>query len=329
MPDRGRATVLRARVGVLFPAASGRAPSDPRATSFGRAALALASEGIDLVLGDELQAGALRGQVVRDGAWVQAPHLPIDAVYHRYPEADRPEAWARLQRQLVGLPVVNPLPLVSLCRDKLACQRLLEAAGVPQPEVVTGERAHQLLGPGELAFLKPRHGAFGEGVRRVGHADLAELPRDDGWILQRAVPGPPGWAGICVRVLVQRLVDRGWQVLPGAARCSRVDPVVNHARGAEVLPADEVLPHASLVALHELSLEVARALAAAEGCGHAGELGLDFVIDHTLHPVLIEVNGKPRGRLEALARLAPARFAGLAEQAACAPLRWAVVTAGR
>ena len=51
------------------------------------------------------------------------------------------------------------------------------------------------------------------------------------------------------------------------------------------------------------------------------EVGVDVVIDPHGAPWLIEVNSRPRGRLEVLARLDPARF-GHAHVDACArPLR--------
>ena len=52
------------------------------------------------------------------------------------------------------------------------------------------------------------------------------------------------------------------------------------------------------------------------------EIGLDLVIDSEGRAHVIEVNSRPRGRLEALAALAPDRFAAAHREACGRPLRY-------
>lgn len=301
------------RIAILFPSAPGRAPGDPAASAFGRAALALAPA-IDVVVSDRAAGGAVSGHAVRDGRWVPVTDLPVDAAWNRFPLHDRPDAWSALVAGLDGVRIGNPEAVLAHCLDKLACQRSLEGTA-RQPEVVDAgfEAALSSWGAG---FLKPRYGAFGRGVRRVVPGD--PLPTSGAWILQRAIAPPDGFAGISVRVLVQRDPTRGWIAMSGAARTSRTDPVVNHARGARVVPAADLLPASSCDALAEASVRIADHLCE----GDTVELGADFVIDPEQCPWLVEVNGKPRGRLAALAAADPARFDAEHLAALKRPIEW-------
>jgi len=174
------------------------------------------------------------------------------------------------------------------------------------------------------AFLKPRYGAFGRGVRRVRPGDPLPAVGEgavpgvaEPLILQRAVDPPEGWAGISARVLVQRAGD-SWLAEAPAIRCSRTDPVVNAARGAEVVPAGEL---ADPEALRELALAAAAALARSPDGDGLVELGVDLAVDADGRPWVIEVNARPRGRLLALAERDPSFLPAHVE--ACArPLRW-------
>ena len=52
------------------------------------------------------------------------------------------------------------------------------------------------------------------------------------------------------------------------------------------------------------------------------ELGVDLVVDEDGELHVIEVNGRPRGRLEVLAQQDPTRFQGAHAAAIARPLRW-------
>lgn len=309
-------------LGLLTPLASHRSPRRPSASAFGKAARAAGHVGIDLVLTDHVEGGRAWGSRVEGDAWVPAVGVRCDAWLHRFPDGDRPADWTALVRELGDAPLVNPEKAVALCRDKAACHDLLAAAGVPVPDQVAADLPRALDAWG-AAFLKPRHGAFGRGVRRVVPGDA--LPEGDDWVLQRAVPPPQGWAGVSVRVLVQREPDGSWHVAPGAVRRHATDPVVNHARGATVVPTD-VLDRPA--AVDAAALAAATALAAQPWGDDLGELGVDVVVDPDGGAWVIEVNGKPRGRLEALAALDPARFGPEHEAALLRPLRFAASRVG-
>lgn len=309
-------------IGVLLPDQGAPPSQPPEALPLGQAALRLESEGVTVIFGGRAHGGRLVGLRATPGRWVPA-EAPVGAVYDRFPSLSRPGARSALDAGLGPVPCANPSALVALCQDKLACQRVLEGARVPQPDLEEDpSRFVERLAAWGAAFLKPRYGAFGRGVRRVVPGD--PLPaRGEGSVagvvepllLQRAVPPPPGWAGISLRALVQR-EGSAWIALPIAARRHRTDPVVNAARGADVVPAEDVLDPTTLALARE------RALAAAEALGDdpfALELGVDLVVGEV--PVVIEVNGKPRGRLANLAAGWPDRFGLAFEEAALRPLR--------
>jgi len=192
------------------------------------------------------------------------------------------------------------------------------------PEVVSSAGFDALRAWG-VGFLKPRHGGLGRGVRRVlpGHDLPATGPGavhgvDDELILQRGVAPPPDTAGVVVRWLWQR-ESGGWAPGIPVARVSREDPVVNVARGADAVRASEVLDRSTL--------DAARAVArcACDALASLGptvlELGLDFAVDRDGVPHLIEVNGRPGGRMKAIADRDPLVAAAHVE-AVRRPLRY-------
>ncbi|MGC6491759.1 MAG: YheC/YheD family protein [Myxococcota bacterium] len=306
-------------IGLLFPPARHRAPKPPEQTAIGRAALRAHAEGLTLVMGDTVTAGTLTGERAVPGRWAPTGPVPVDAWVTRYPMRDRPEAWAAIAAELGERPVVNPPQLTRLCLDKLKTQHVLAAAGVPQPEV-TGTDLHAALDRWGTAFLKPRFGAFGEGVQQVVPGTM--LPDDGHWILQQAVPPPSNWAGVSVRVLVQRDPGGTWLACAPAVRRHATDAVVNRARGAEVA-APEVLSARTRDLLNDHALAAAHALSGQPQGEHLAELGVDLVIDHTGFPWVIEVNGTPRGRLAVLAERWPDRFTAAHEAAILRPFRFA------
>jgi hypothetical protein len=305
-------------IGILVPVDPGQRPAPPEDLPLGRAALLLSAEGLDLVFGEALHAGPdgwarIDGMRARPGRWEPAAAVPIRALHDRYPSQGRA---AGFQRALLGLgrtPIGNPPSLTALFRDKLACQRALEAAGVDLPPVEDDPAAfNERLCDWGFAFLKPRFGAHGAGVRRVVPGDELDAlvvgldpSRPEPALLQRALLPPVGWAGWSVRVLCQRKPDGGWWVDAGAARRSRTDPVVNAARGAEVLPLPDLLPAGGQAAVSSTVDGVLAALASLPSAELLVEVGLDLVIDDAGRPWLIEVNGRPSGRLLAVASATP------------------------
>jgi len=326
------ATEARGALGVLVPPYDAD-PGHPAQRPIGRAALQLGSEGVVVVFGHQAAGGRLTGVRATDAGWVRAEEVPLVAAYDRFPSRSRPEAYTALRRGLGDVPLANPPSLVQLCADKAACQSFLAAAGLVRlPEQVDdpSDFADALRDWG-VGFLKPRFGAFGAGVRRVTRADqlAATCPgpidgEPEPALLQRAVPPPRGVAGVACRVLVQRRPGGGWWADQPVARRSTTDAVVNAARGAEVVPLRDAFPQAT-AAVIDLARSAAEALASGPDGRWLVEVGVDVVLDEGLQPWIIEVNSRPRGRLEALVQQDPAWLD--AHVAACTrPLR--VLAAG-
>ncbi|MEM6930247.1 MAG: hypothetical protein AAF602_25125, partial [Myxococcota bacterium] len=218
-------------------------PGHPADWPIGRAALALEAEGIAVVIGDRAEGGVLSGVRARDAGWVDVA-LPVNGVYDRFPSRSRAEEHAQLRAALVGVRWVNDPRIVALCADKVACQAWI-AEHVPMPEVEADpERFAARLAAWGSGFAKPRYGAFGAGIERVTTGSTIDGVREtsvpgevEPTILQRAVEAPAGFAGIALRVLVQRTADDAFVADPAVVRFSLDDPVVNAARGATVTDA--------------------------------------------------------------------------------------------
>ena len=304
-------------IGVLVPVDPGTPLPPPEARPIGRAALVLAKQGLRVVFGDEVRDGSMSGMEAVESGWRRVESLPVLALHDRYPGQRRAARFSQILSAAGPLPVGNPLSFTMLCRDKLECQRVLEAAGIPdQPQVEADPtRFAGVLETWGAGFLKPRYGALGIGVRRVVPGDPlpTELPgavpgRTDPAILQRAVPPPSGWGGWSVRVVCQRQPGGGWVFGEPAVRRHRSDPVVNAARGAEVAPGRDVLGRATGAAVADLARRVTGAIDALPQGRLALEIGIDLVIAADGRPWLVEVNSRPRGRMEALAAAEPGRF---------------------
>jgi glutathione synthase/RimK-type ligase-like ATP-grasp enzyme len=315
----------RVRIGVWVGPVDGT-PPPPETMPIGRAALAVATEGIDTVFGTRWLGGALIGLRPIPGGWEPVQHRP-DAIYDRLPMLAQPEQYAAALDGAVGLPIGNPAGLRALCQDKLACQRVLEAAGVGGLPPVESEPARfaERLDDWGAGFLKPRFGSRGVGVRRcvAGERPPPSCPGlrvgvEDPAILQCAVPAPAGEAGWSLRVLCQRDPQGRWIAAPAVLRRSASDPVVNAARGAALEPAADRMGREA----HAFALGLALTAAAVLGADPAAiELGVDLAIDRDGNPWILEVNGRPDGRLTGLAALHPERFAHEAERAAARPLQ--------
>ncbi|MEL6345588.1 MAG: YheC/YheD family protein [Myxococcota bacterium] len=320
-------------VGVLVPTYPGT-PTPPAERPVGRAALQLREEGVSVLFGD--QVFRRDGQIWMSGLaalpdrWEPAER-PIAALHDRFPSQRRAAQYRAVLAQLDGLPMGNPESLTLLCRDKAACQRYLEqsAPTLPMPALVTNPDVFEdHLSAWKAGFLKPQYGALGVSVQRVHPGD--PLPRmlpgvvegiEEPTILQRAVAPPPGWAGRSARVLCQREPDRRWHQCEPAVRESRDDYVVNAARGATVRPGSQALSPDAADALHTICQQTLDALAQHPDGDLLVEVGLDVVFDAAEQPWLIEVNSRPRGRLEVLAARDPARFAQAHRDACARPLR--------
>jgi len=315
-------------LGILVPTHVGE-PGPPEERPVGRAALELMGEGITVVFGDSARDGTLSGLIPRHGGWDRASSVPIIAAYDRFPARLYPERYRALLGGLGKVPVGNPPGLNALLQDKLAAQQLAAGLGLSMPEVEADPaRFEHLLASWGAAYIKPRHGTAGRGVMRVvagepipsllegAHADADGPP-----LLQRAIAPPAGWRGISVRVAAQRRENGTWLLNPPVARRSRTDWVVNADRGAEVAPATDVLPKATIKKILEVCDTACEGLAARPNGRWLLETGIDLVIDEDLRPWLIELNARPRGRLAALAALDPARFAELHRDACTRPLR--------
>jgi len=294
---------------VLMRAGPG-APPPPELLPLGRAALALESRGVPVVVADTVVGRVAEGHRARPGLWAPA-RFPVLAAHDRFAGHASPRAWAAALEGLGFCPVGNPPTVTRLLRDKLLCQRALEDAAVPMPEVEADPaKFDAALERWGTAFLKPRFGSLGRGVRAVKRNDPlpAHLPgtaeQPDPAILQRAI-APAHGAGLVLRLLLQADGDDLVLRTP-VARSSEDDPVVNVDRGARARPAEQLVGSDTLAEAERLARQAHAAL-------DAGplllELGIDLAVDPDGRPWIIELNGCPRGRLKALAAQEPERFA--------------------
>jgi hypothetical protein len=297
-----------------------RSPAPPEDLPLGRAALLAHSRGIPTVFATATEEGRAHGMLARPGRWEPVRDIPVAAVYDRFPCQSQPSRHQQLLGGLGGLPVANPPSLVRLCRDKLESQSVLERGGVRMPEVEGDpSRFVRRLDEWGVAFLKPRFGSFGQGICRLSAGErVPDLGEE--LVLQRAVDPPDGLAGLCCRVLVQRDGD-GWCAPEPVVRQSETDPVVNAARGAEVLRLQDALPgHAQEIVA--LGVAAAEALAGEPGGEWLVEVGVDVVLSPEGVPSVVEVNGRPRGRLEVLAERDPERWLEVHTEICLRPLQW-------
>lgn len=283
---------------------SGHAPTTPpEELPFGRAALQAAALGLRVVFGELGDSpGHVKGFEAIVGGWSPLS-IEVTGVFDRFRSQLHPERYAATQARLGHLPWGNSPEVIALCRDKWASQQLLEAAGVPMPEVARLDLQTALQSWG-TAFLKPQFGSFGRHVRRVvlgdGLASTGPGMRSDdiqSYLLQRAIQPPTGWAGVSVRALVQR-EGKEWICRTPVARRSKEQAVVNVARGAEVGPASLIFGTGTAELLASTAIRAAEAISEV---GRTLEVGVDLVVDPAGAVWVIEVNGRPRGRLSVLA----------------------------
>ena len=296
-------------------------PAKPEKTPFGRAALALRAQGVDVLLASSASSWSR----AEEGRWVPAEPVRVDAIYDRFASRSLPERYAQLEAQSSGVLRANPPGLIRLCSDKVETQRVLHS--LPFPAIESNPHLFQeRLEAWGRAFLKPRFGGLGRGISMVQQGDSlpawgqgAVKGASEPTFLQQAVLPPKGTESLCVRWLIQRDSKGTWSALPPVARLSS-DPVANVHQGARALPAEEALPPVSLRRAEVLVHEAAEALQALYS-EPVVELGVDLVFDAAMNPWILEINSRPSGRFQALASLDPVRFQGLADQAVLRPLQ--------
>ncbi len=318
-------------------------PSPPASWPLGRAALELGAQGHLIVFCQPTTEVTWRnerllvtGQVATTEGWRPVSHQPIRAAYSRVSALTELRQLVPLATtfQQAGVPLCNPLALVSLCRDKQRWDRAAQRAGLPFPPSVTDlaemERSLRAWGGG---FVKPRLGACGRDVVRVRlHGEVVALEEAgpvreieasglSGWLaarqaqepqlLQREVVVAPGpWRGLSIRSLAQRLPSGSWTSCPPVLRLTTDGVAGNYSRGAQVFALDR-FPHpiggrsgtelSALVA--RLDRQVTQAIDAelGETAPLALEVGIDYVPDGQGELHGIEVNDTPQGRLAIVA----------------------------
>ena len=254
--------------------------------------------------------------------------VPIHAIHDRYPSQQRAHSFQQAYQLTRHLPFGNPYSATMLCRDKIATQELLTKSGITMPDLCTRpaffKTCIQLWGK---AFAKPRYGALGQNVSLIttpeaipNQLEGVVAGRLEPTILQRAIAPPKGWAGMSARHLVQRSTKSSWISRPVVLRRSKFDPVVNVARGAQAILAKDFLPKTTIDIIEQCSVMSAKTIQRHVKEDLCVEFGMDYVIDKDYHPWLIEVNSRPRGRLEVLANQDPVRFQHQHQQACIQPI---------
>ena len=296
-------------------------PKEPEKTPFGRAALTLKNQGVEVILASSHSSWSR----VEQGCWVPTEPTDVHAIYDRYASRSLPERYAQLEAQCPGTVRGNPAGLIRLCSDKVETQRVLKS--LPFPAIESNpNRFHERIEEWGTAFIKPRFGGLGRGIALVKKGDAlpawgqgAVRGASEPTFLQQAVLPPKGADSLCVRWLIQRDPKGGWCALPPVARLSP-DPVANVHQGAQALPGEEVLPLGSLqlakAIVHQAAVELQERFS-----DPVLELGVDLVFDAEMKPWILEINSRPSGRFQALSSLYPNRFQSLADQAVLRPLQ--------
>jgi len=304
---------------------------NPSAKPIGKAVSNLDSNKLQIVFGNILEEE--RGSIFMSGlsiinnSWTPKK-IAIDALHDRFPSQIRFKQFQSILLYTKELFFGNPFAITMLCRDKIATQRYLEKHGVQMPEIIIEHQAFSdQLAKWKTGFIKPQFGALGKNVRTItANSPLPEFlegvvpERKERTFIQRAITPPKGWKGLSLRQLVQRNPDGSWLVLPAVLRRSREDMVVNIARGAEAVLAEDHLPASTMENIYNQSIKISKTLQNFPNGENSVEFGLDFVIDQNYHAWLIEVNSRPRGRLEILAKKMPERFESIHQRACLAPI---------
>ena len=180
----------------------------------------------------------------------------------------------------------------------------------------TGDDLPELLRRHPSVIFKPRLGHGGAGVIQVTQVSDNAVILRSGWgfpvpllgadvfiplllalappeqfIAQEFIEGMrQGGSTFDIRILMQKNSAGQWEAGGELSRVSRAPNLLTNHYHAIVSPS-ELVPQELLSSLHAISTAAAVAL---DGPFAAlGELGVDFLIDESGHPWIIEVNGKP------------------------------------
>ncbi len=290
----------------------------PSETPLGRAAILARELGVEVLFASkpELCLG------VHENKWVESESNPT-AVYDRFPSRSQSTSWTKLWSRWGHLPWSNSPELTELCSDKIKTQAVVGG----MPEVLSDYSKFQgKLEEWGSGFIKPRFGALGRGVQRITAGN--HIPRMaegavrgvlEPTILQREVVPPNGFGSLSLRVLVQGSID-GWVVEQTVARVSNSGNVANVALGARPVAGEEIIPLEPLSLAIDLAISACTRLQTVRDAGIIVELGVDILFDQQWQPWVIEVNGRPAGRLGALARINQERFGPIRDSICLRPI---------
>ena len=307
----------------------------PKAHSFpiAKAIQTLNDNGIITVFGFDLKQKNnsvwINGKTILNNDFIDF-EAELNIIHDRFPSQIRHQHFSDIRSVSNNIPFGNPFSTTLLCRDKLACQRILECSTLDIPEVIDDPtQFRSTLEQWGQGFIKPQFGALGKGVQAVKPSMSIPhlLPgvvqnRLEPTILQRGISPPAGWAGMSIRQLMQKDTDGNWIARTAVLRRSKEESVVNVARGAEAVPASDSLPSETILEIKRQSFVACNILDKEPDGLYNVEFGLDFVIDPEYKPWLIEVNSRPRGRLENLAQSYPERFHKEHQDACIQPIRY-------
>ena len=112
----------------------------PKAFPIAKAIQRLHSNGILTVFGFNLTCKNntvwINGKYIENNSF-QDIVAPLNIIHDRFPSQIRHDHYSQIQTIASTIPFGNPFSTTLLCRDKLACQRLLEFHGMNMPEVIS------------------------------------------------------------------------------------------------------------------------------------------------------------------------------------------------
>jgi ribosomal protein S6--L-glutamate ligase len=192
----------------------------------------------------------------------------------------------------IGAPVLNPVPVAAMLRDKIITERVLRKAGIPTPDTFVADRAEHLaplLVDGPLV-IKPYRGSRGRGVRVVWDADeLDEISPSDGPLFAQRYQKPEGMDHKIYCIGTQLFgVERVWPALTYEQKVGR--------------------PFTVTPELRDIALRCGRAFG-------VDLMGIDVVFSGN-KPYVVDVNSFPgfKGVPDAALRLADYIFAAAERQ---------------
>ena len=275
------------------------------------------------------------GMEFKENRWCQRHIISPVALYNRFPERLYPLPFQRAVdlADQYNIPIANPPNLVHLLRDKWRCSKFFKEAGIQSPEVITLERNFiKTLREWKTAFLKPRFGALGRGVIQVDwqtdraliegiqnqqtkdfHLKLSTKRENDGeWLLQHSIEPIRKDCFVCFRSLVQR-DQQGTPVSAGCVARVGQKVVVSVASGAKAKPGGQYLKEffgnkkarqiiEKIIRTDSILFKALEKKLASKATQIA-EIGADYLIDSQGALWLLEVNGVPQGRLQAVSKI--------------------------